>query len=60
MPMKTVFAVICRAFGCSIDNYYRLFWDIRNRASENRAFFLNKLKKALSDKLNRMDGGARS
>ncbi|GHV07168.1 hypothetical protein FACS189416_7800 [Bacteroidia bacterium] len=59
-PLKTVFAAIGKAFGCEIDNYYRLFWDIRNRAAEDRAFFLNKLHKMLSDKFLRMDSGARS
>jgi len=29
----------------SITNYYRLFWDIRNRTAEDRAYFLNKLHK---------------
>jgi hypothetical protein len=60
IPLKSVFACIGKTFGCEITNYYRLFWDIRNRASEDRAFFLKKLITALSDKLNRMDGGARS
>lgn len=59
-PLKNLFAIIGKMFGCEITNNYRLFWDIRNRASENRAFFLKKLTTALSDKLNRMDGGARS
>lgn len=59
-PLKNLFAVTGKMFGCEITNYYRLFWDIRNRASEDRAFFLKKLITALSDKLNRMDGGSRS
>ncbi|MDR1583075.1 MAG: RteC domain-containing protein [Prevotellaceae bacterium] len=59
-PLKNLFSIIGKMFGCEITNYYRLFWDIRNRASEDRAFFLKKLITALSDKLNRMDGGSRS
>jgi hypothetical protein len=58
--LKNLFAIIGKMFGCEITNYYRLFWDIRNRTAEERTFFLNKLRKALSDKLVRMDSGARS
>jgi hypothetical protein len=60
IPLKNQFAAIGKLFGCEITNFYRLFWDIRNRTSDDRAYFLNKLKKALSDKLQRMDGNARS
>lgn len=59
-PLKSVFTYIGKAFGYEIINYYRLFWDIRNRTGGERAFFLKKLTTALSDKLNRMDSGARS
>jgi hypothetical protein len=59
-PLKTAFEVFGKTFGCEITNYYRLFWDIRNRMAEDRAYFLNKLLKALSDKLIRMDSGKRS
>jgi hypothetical protein len=59
-PLKTLFSVIGKMFGCEITNYYRLFWDIRNRIGDERTFFLNKLRKAFSDKLSRMDSGARS
>jgi hypothetical protein len=59
-PLKNLFAIIGKMFGCEITNYYRLFWDIRNRTGSDRAFFLKKLTIALSDKLNRMDNGARS
>jgi hypothetical protein len=58
--LKTLFAVIGKVFGCEITNFSRLFWDIGNRVGEERTFFLNKLRKKLSDKLIRMDGGARS
>jgi hypothetical protein len=54
-PLKTVFAIFGKAFSCEITNYYRLFWDIRNRTSEDRTYFLNKIKQSLSDKLIRMD-----
>ncbi|GAB6013037.1 RteC domain-containing protein [Viscerimonas tarda] len=59
-PLKTVFKIIGKTFDCEIENYYRLFWDVRNRAAEDRAFFLNKLQKTLSEKFIRMDSGARS
>ncbi|GHV21057.1 hypothetical protein FACS189428_0950 [Clostridia bacterium] len=59
-PLKAVFAAAGKFFGCEIENYYRLFWDVRNRAAEDRAFFLNKLQKTLSEKFIRMDSGARS
>jgi hypothetical protein len=59
-PLKNLFTIIGKMFSCEITNYYRLFWDIRNRSSEERSFFLKKLIIALSDKLNRMDSGARS
>ncbi|WP_459684695.1 RteC domain-containing protein [Viscerimonas tarda] len=53
--LKALFASIGKMFGCEITNYYRLFWDVKNRTAEERTFFLNSLKKALSDKLIRMD-----
>ena len=55
IPLKHLFAFIGKMFGCEISNYYRLFWDIKNRTGEERAFFLNKLQKMLSEKLIRMD-----
>ena len=58
LPLKTLFTFIGRTFGCEIINYYRLFWDIRNSIGDERTFFLNKLRKILSNKLLRMDGGA--
>jgi hypothetical protein len=58
-PLKTLFAVSSKTFGCDIKNNYRLFWDVRNRMGKERTFFLNKLRKALSNKLTRMDCGAR-
>lgn len=54
-PLKTVFEVVGKTFDCEITNYYRLFWNVRNRTTEDRTFFLNKLRKALSDRLVRMD-----
>jgi hypothetical protein len=60
IPLKTLFAAVGKMFGCEITNYYRLFWDIRNRTAENRPFFLYKLIQKLSDKFVRMDSGARS
>jgi hypothetical protein len=59
-PLKMLFDVVGKTFGCEIVNYYRLFWNIRNRIAENRTFFLNKLQKMLSGKLDRMDSGTRS
>ena len=60
VPLKKLFAYIGEMFNCEIANYYRLFWDIRNRIGEERTLYLNKLRKVLSGKLLRMDGGARS
>jgi hypothetical protein len=59
-PLKTLFTVTGKIFSCEVTNCYRLFWDIKNRIGEERTFFLNKLQKVLSDKLFRMDSGARS
>jgi len=56
-PLKTLFDAIGKMFGCEMTNYYRLFWNIKNRTAEDRTFFLNKLIKKLSDKFIRMDGG---
>ena len=56
-PLKTLFASIGKMLGCEVENYYRLFWNVRNRMSEERTFFLDKLQKALSNKLFRMDSG---
>jgi hypothetical protein len=58
--LKELFIYIGKTFGYEIINYYRLFWDIKNRIGEERTFFLNKLRKTLSDKLVRMDSGLRS
>jgi hypothetical protein len=55
ISLKMLFITIGKMFGCEITNYYRLFWDIKNRTGEERTFFLNKLQKILSDKLARMD-----
>lgn len=60
IPLKKLFGFIGKMFDCEITNYYRLFWDIKNRMGEERTFFLNKLRKKLSEKLVRMDSGARS
>jgi hypothetical protein len=53
--LKTVFTVVGKAFDCEITNYYRLFWDIRNRSATDRAYFLNRLLKAFLYRLDRMD-----
>ena len=57
--LKEVFKSVGEAFGCNVTNYYRLFWDIKNRTIKERAFFLKKLIRKLSDKLLRMDNGAK-
>ena len=57
--LKILFGCMSKMFGCEITNYYRLFWDIKNRIGDERTFFLNKLRKMLSDKLIRMDKGVR-
>jgi hypothetical protein len=59
VSLKNVFQSVGKAFGCEVTNYYRLFWDIKNRSAEERAFFLKKLIRALSDKLLRMDSGSK-
>jgi len=53
--LKKAFLLIGQLFDCEISNYYRLFWNIRNRAAHERTYFLNKLKTKLSEKLTRMD-----
>ena len=58
--LKKLFTTIGKILDCEVDNYYRLFWNVRNRVNEERTFFLDKLRKALSDKLVRMDSGERS
>ena len=58
--LKTLFTFIGQVFDCEITNYYRLFWDIKIRTAEEYTFFLNKLRKVLSDKIVRMNSGARS
>ncbi|MDR2148114.1 MAG: RteC domain-containing protein [Tannerella sp.] len=57
--IKSLFAFVGKMFGCEIPNYYRLFWSIQNRMGNIRTFFLDKLRKALSDKLIRKDNGLR-
>jgi hypothetical protein len=59
VSLKNVFTAVGKAFGCEITNCYRLFWDIKNRNAEERAFFLKKLIRALSCKLLRMDNGSK-
>jgi hypothetical protein len=61
VSLTKLFDVTGKAFGIEISNYYRLFWDIQNRKSQDgeRTFFLNKLRKALSAKLTRKDKGER-
>ena len=60
ISLKELFRTMGQAVNYEVKNHYRLFWDIRNRVAEERPFFLKKLKKMLSDKFFRMDGGARS
>jgi hypothetical protein len=59
-PIKALFSVFGKVFGCEVKNQYRLFWSVKNRTGYERTFFLDKLRNALSDKLERMDSGARS
>ena len=53
--LKKAFLLIGQLFDCEIPNYYRLFWNIRNRVARERTYFLNRLKTKLSEKLTRMD-----
>ena len=57
ISLKELFVKMEKLTGCTVQNYYRLFWDIRNRTGEERTYFLNKLIKKLSGKLARMDSG---
>jgi len=57
ISLKDLFHGLGQLTGCEVKNHYRLFWDIKNRVAEERTFFLNKLRKILSDKLVRMDSG---
>ena len=58
-PLKSLFSLVGQMFGCEITNYYRMFWNIKNRTGMERGYFLNKLMKKLSEKLVRMDSGER-
>jgi len=60
VSLKILFAFFGKVFDCEIPNFYRLFWDIKSRTGDERTRFLNKLRKSLTDKLIRMDGGVRS
>jgi len=53
--LKKAFVLMGKFFDYEVLNYYRLFWDVRNRVTEERTFFLNKLRRKLSEKLTRMD-----
>ena len=53
--LKKAFLLTGQLFDCEIPNYYRLFWNIRNRAAHERTYFLNRLKTKLLEKLTRMD-----
>ena len=53
--LKKAFFLLGNFFDFEVQDYYRQFWDVRNRVTEDRAFFLNKLKTKLSEKLARMD-----
>jgi hypothetical protein len=59
VSLKLLFDSAGKMFDCPIRNCYRLFWSISIRTGENRTFFLNKLRKTLSDKLVRKDSGKR-
>jgi len=59
VSLKSLFSFVGAILDCKIPNYYRLFWDIPNRTGNDRTFFLNKLRKVLSDKLLRKDCGRR-
>jgi hypothetical protein len=59
ISLKELFAAVCKVFDCEVKNYYRLFWDIKNRTTADRTKFLNELRMVLMDKLFRMDSGKR-
>ena len=60
VSLKDLFNTIREIVDCEVKNHYRIFWNIKSRSADERPFFLNKLTKKFSDKLVRMDGGARS
>ena len=53
--LKKMFSLLGTFFNFEVQDYYRQFWDIRNRVARERTFFLNKLTTKLSEKLTRMD-----
>ena len=53
--LKKAFLLIGKLFDYETPNHYRLFWDIRNRVTKERTFFLNKMREKLSERLIRMD-----
>ena len=59
IPLKNLFDRMGQIVDCKVKNHYRMFWNIKNRTTNERTFFLSKMTKKLSDKLIRMDCGAR-
>jgi hypothetical protein len=55
LPLKNAFAVLNETFNVDIKNYYRLFWDIKNRVKGDRTVFLDLLKKTMVDWMKKLD-----
>jgi hypothetical protein len=54
--LKNLFDDAGKLFGVEISNYYRLFWGSKTRVKGDRTTFLDKLKKALTNKIEKSEG----
>jgi hypothetical protein len=55
MFLKKMFENAGKLFGVDLSNYSRLFWGFKTRVKGDRTTFLDKLKKALTDKIEKSD-----
>jgi hypothetical protein len=56
VSLKNAFAVLSEMFDMEVKNYYRLFWDIKNRVKGDRTVFLDSLKKVMAALMEKLDG----
>ena len=53
--LKTIFEVLGKTFGCEVKNHYRLFWGKKELFKGEPAEFIEKLKRAYLQKLQKQD-----
>ena len=53
--LKNLFSVASELFDCDVKNHYNLFSTIKMRVKGDRTLFLNKLKRGLTGKMEKMD-----